>query len=71
MGTDGVDGNSPTAGAFVDGYTAGEVEKADLNPLEHLDNNDSSTLFHKLGRAIYTGPTGTNINDIFIALVYT
>jgi glycerate 2-kinase len=69
MGTDGVDGNSPAAGALVDGYTAEEAERAGLNPLEHLDNNDSHTLFHKLGRAIYTGPTGTNVNDIFIALV--
>jgi glycerate 2-kinase len=70
MGTDGVDGNSPAAGALVDGYTVEEAEKAGLNPLEHLDNNDSHTLFHKLGRAIYTGPTGTNVNDVFIALVY-
>ena len=70
MGTDGVDGNSAAAGAVVDGYTAEEAERAGLNHLEHLDNNDSHTLFHKLGRAIYTGPTGTNVNDIFIALVY-
>lgn len=70
MGTDGVDGNSPAAGAVVDGYTVEEAEKAGLNPLEHLDNNDSHTLFHKLGRAIYTGPTGTNVNDVFIAFVY-
>jgi glycerate 2-kinase len=70
IGTDGVDGNSPAAGALVDGYTAEEAERAGLNPLEHLDNNDSFTLFHRLGRAIYTGPTGTNVNDIFIALVY-
>ncbi len=71
MGTNGVDDNNPVAGALVDGYTAEEVEKAGLNPLEHLDNNDIHTLFHKLGRTMYTGPTGTNINDIFIALVYT
>jgi glycerate 2-kinase len=70
MGTDGVDGISPAAGAVVDGYTAEEAERAGLNPLEHLDNNDSYTLFHKLGRAIYTGHTGTNVNDVFIALVY-
>jgi glycerate 2-kinase len=54
----------------VDGHTVEEAERAGLNPLEHLDNNDAYTLFHKLGRAIYTGPTGTNVNDIFIALVY-
>jgi glycerate 2-kinase len=70
MGTDGVDGNNPAAGALVDGYAAEAAERAGLNPLEHLDDNDSYTLFHKLGRAIYTGPTGTNVNDVFIALVY-
>jgi glycerate 2-kinase len=70
MGTDGVDGNSPAAGALVDGYTGEEAERAGLNPLEHLDDNDGYTLFHKLGRAIYTGPTGTNVNYVFIALVY-
>jgi hypothetical protein len=48
----------------------GGAERAGLNPLEHLDNNDGYTLFHKLDRAIYTGPTGTNVNYVFIALVY-
>jgi hypothetical protein len=48
----------------------GRAESVGLNPLEHLDDNDSHTLFHKLGRAMYTGPTGTNVNDVFIALVY-
>jgi glycerate 2-kinase len=67
MGTDGLNGNSPAAGAVVDGYTA---ESVGLNSLEHLNDNGGYTLFHKLGRAIYTGPTGTNVNDVFIALVY-
>jgi glycerate 2-kinase (EC 2.7.1.-) len=70
MGTDGVDGNSPAAGAIVDGETVDEAERAGLDPLRHLDENDSYTFFNLVGRAIYTGPTGTNINDIFIALVY-
>jgi glycerate 2-kinase len=70
MGTDGVDGNNTAAGALVDEYTAEGAERAGLNPLEHLDDNDSHTFFHKLSRAIYTGPTGTNVNDVFIALVY-
>ena len=69
MGTDGVDGNSPAAGAVVDGDTAEEAERAGLNPLEYLDNNDSYTFFRQLHRAIYTGPTGTNVNDVFIAVV--
>lgn len=70
MGTDGIDGNSPAAGAVVDGDTAEEAERVGLNPVEYLENNDSYTFFHRLGRAIHTGPTGTNVNDIFIALVY-
>jgi glycerate 2-kinase len=69
MGTDWVDGNSPAAVTLVDGDTAEEAERAGLNPLEHLDNNDSYTLFHELDRAVYAGPTGTNVNDVFIALV--
>ena len=47
IGTDWVDGNSPAAGALVDGDTAVEAERTGLNPLEHLDNNDSHTLFHR------------------------
>jgi glycerate 2-kinase len=70
MGTDWVDGNSPAAMTLVDGDTAEEAERAGLNPLEHLDNNDSYTLFHELDRAVYAGPTGTNVNDVYIALVY-
>jgi glycerate 2-kinase len=55
------------AGRRIHGGGGGEGRP---HPLEHLDDNDSYTLFHKLGRAIYTGSTGTNVNDIFIALVY-
>jgi len=69
MGTDGVDGNSPAAGAVVDGSTAEEAEQTGLDPYAHLANNDSYTFFKALGRAIYTGYTGTNVNDVFIALV--
>jgi glycerate-2-kinase len=57
------------SGAVADGDAAEETERAGLNPLEHLDNNDSYTLFHELDRAVYAGPTGTNVNDVFIALV--
>ncbi|MCX8135637.1 glycerate kinase type-2 family protein [Pyrobaculum aerophilum] len=69
LGTDGVDGNSPAAGAVVDGGVAEEAEAMGLDPFEYLNNNDSYTFFEKLGRAVITGYTGTNVNDVFIALV--
>jgi glycerate 2-kinase len=68
MGTDGVDGVSPAAGAIVDGSTINEAESMRLNPIEHLDNNDTYTFFSKLRRAIVTGYTGTNVNDILVAI---
>ena len=61
MATDGVDGNSPAAGAVVDGNTAEEAERAGLDPWNYLDNNDSYAFIQQLHRAIYTGPTGTNV----------
>ncbi|MEM1615072.1 MAG: glycerate kinase [Pyrobaculum sp.] len=64
LGTDGVDGNSPAAGAIVDGAMASAAD-----PLPYLENNDSYTFFKALNRAIYTGYTGTNVNDVFIAVV--
>ncbi|NPA97371.1 MAG: glycerate kinase [Crenarchaeota archaeon] len=69
MGSDGIDGVSPAAGAIVDGGLASEAMARGLNPREYLDRNDSYTFFSKLGRAIITGYTGTNVNDLFTALV--
>ena len=69
VATDGVDGNSPAAGALVDGGVVDEAERLGLSPSEYLDNNDSHTFFQKLGRAIITGYTGVNVNDIFLAVV--
>lgn len=69
VGTDGIDGISPAAGAVVDGWLFEEAVKKKLNPNEYLLNNDSYTFFQELGRAIYTGYTGTNVNDIFVALI--
>lgn len=67
--TDGVDGVSPAAGAIIDGDTVSEAYSLGLDPHEFLDNNDSYTFFNKLGRAIITGYTGTNVNDIFVTLM--
>jgi glycerate 2-kinase len=69
VGTDGIDGVSPAAGAVVDGGLHDEAITRGLDPSEYLANNDSYTFFQKTGRAIITGYTGTNVNDVFVAIV--
>ncbi|MET1128647.1 MAG: glycerate kinase [Thermoproteota archaeon] len=70
MGTDGVDGNSPAAGALVDDDILVEARKAGLNPIEYLNANNTYEFFKSLGRAIDTGGyTGTNVNDVFLAVL--
>lgn len=67
-GTDGIDGNSPAAGAVVDGETIGRARALSLNAAESLRDFNSFPLFEKLGDAIHAGPTGTNVRDIRILL---
>ena len=69
FGTDGVDGNSPAAGAIVDEMTIARARAAGFDPAAVLAANDSHALFQALGDAITTGPTGTNVGDVFIAWV--
>ena len=67
-GTDGVDGNSPAAGAVADQTTIARARAASLDASAFLANSDSFSFFHQLGDAIVTGPTGTNVRDIRILL---
>jgi len=69
-GTDGVDGNSPAAGAVVDGTTLERARLAGLDPAEHLREFNSFPLFQKLGDAVMTGPTGNNVRDLRVLLAY-
>jgi glycerate-2-kinase len=64
MGTDGVDGNSDAAGALVSPETIALAKKLDLK--KYLDSHDSYHAFKKLHSLIFTGYTGTNVNDISI-----
>jgi glycerate 2-kinase len=68
LGTDGIDGPTDAAGAFVDGDTLNRAEKKGLDPEEYLDKNDSYSFFHAIGDAVITGPTGTNANDLTLIL---
>lgn len=67
-GSDGVDGNSPAAGATVDSFTVDNAKGRGLNPEKALSEFDSYSVFHALGTAIVTGPTGNNVRDIRIFL---
>lgn len=67
-GTDGIDGNSPAAGALADHTTLARARTHGLDPRRHLDDSDAHTFFQALGDAIVTGPTGTNVRDLRILL---
>ncbi len=69
LSTDGVDGPTDAAGAIVDGKTMSRAAEMDLNPEEFLAENDSYNFFSKLGDLIFTGPTGTNVNDVSVMVV--
>ena len=67
-GTDGVDGNSPAAGAVADGATLSRAHAAKLDPSDYLRRSDAYSFFKKLDDAIETGPTGNNLRDLRIFL---
>jgi glycerate 2-kinase len=69
-GTDGVDGNSPAAGAIADGTTLERARKAGFEPTTALEKFDAHPLFRALGDAIEVGPTGNNLRDLRILLAY-
>jgi len=67
-GTDGIDGNSPAAGAVADGETLARARSLGLDPATAFRQSDAYTFFAKLGDAIITGPTGNNLRDLRILL---
>ena len=67
-GSDGRDGSSPAAGAFVDSSTLERARALALDPEKVLARGDSYKLFHRLGDALVTGPTGTNVRDLYLLL---
>lgn len=68
-GTDGIDGNSPAAGAIADHTTLERVRKMNLNARHFLENSDAYTFFNLLGDAVVTGVTGTNVRDLRILIL--
>ncbi|HTX14633.1 MAG TPA: DUF4147 domain-containing protein [Candidatus Baltobacteraceae bacterium] len=67
-GTDGIDGNSPAAGAVADGGTLARAERAGLAAEDFAKRSDAYSFFERLGDAIVTGPTGNNLRDLRILM---
>jgi hydroxypyruvate reductase len=67
-GTDGIDGNSPAAGAVADGESLTRARSMGLEPAEAFRQSDAFSFFSKLADAVVTGPTGNNLRDLRILL---
>lgn len=68
-GTDGTDGPTTAAGALVDGASAARARAQGEDPQTRLDANDSHTVLAAAGDLIVTGPTHTNLLDLYLVLV--
>ena len=69
VGSDGTDGPTDAAGGYVDGDTFGELKAQGISIDEVLQENDAYDALIKTGGLIRTGPTGTNVNDVAVALL--
>ena len=67
-GTDGIDGNSPAAGAVADGRTFARAQQMGLAADDFARRSDAYSFFERLGDAIATGPTGNNLRDLRILM---
>ena len=67
-GSDGTDGPTDAAGGYADGDTLAELERAGIDCASALAFHDAYNALKAVGNLLVTGPTGTNVNDIYIAL---
>jgi hydroxypyruvate reductase len=69
VGTDGTDGPTDMAGAVVSGQTLARARNLGINFRSALQRHDTYSAFKSLGCHIHTGPTGTNVNDLYLLLL--
>ncbi len=67
--TDGIDGNGDHAACFINPDTLTAAAEAGIDPLEHLQRNDSYAVFEACEGLLKTGPTLTNVNDLRAILI--
>jgi glycerate 2-kinase len=68
-GTDGIDGPTDAAGAFASPETVADGESAGVSATTALTRNDAYNFFKASGGLFVTGPSGTNVSDVFVGLV--
>lgn len=68
LATDGQDGTTGVAGAIADGGTVGRSRARGVDPGGALAENDSLAVFRVAGGTIEPGPTGTNVNDLYLGI---
>ena len=69
VGSDGTDGPTDAAGGYTDHETAAQLKSQGIEIYQVLQNNDAYHALRKSGGLIITGPTGTNVNDVAVALL--
>ena len=69
VGSDGTDGPTDAAGGYTDGDTAAELRAKGLEVYKVLQDNDAYNALKEVGGLVFTGPTGTNVNDVAVALL--
>ena len=68
-GSDGTDGPTDAAGGYADGDTVRELTEHGIDIRAYLDNNDAYHALGAVGNLLFTGPTGTNVNDVTVGLI--
>lgn len=69
VGSDGTDGPTDAAGGYADGDTCAELHTKGFDVFKSLEENDAYPALRSVGGLIVTGPTGTNVNDVAVALL--
>ncbi len=69
IGSDGTDGPTDAAGGLVDGLTIKRIEASGMDAFEELNMNNAYNALKSANDLIMTGPTGTNVNDLMMALI--
>lgn len=69
VGSDGTDGPTDCAGGIVDGYTYELIAKHGISPVSLLDDNNAYNALMLANGLVFTGPTGTNVNDVAVLLI--
>ena len=64
-----LDGSTDAAGGIVDDKSAQRIRDAGMDPEAALADNDSYAALEAGGALLLTGPTGTNVNDLRVALI--